>query len=220
MITFGTHQILSFQLFKALWHACNTGKWYDENYTPGNLHRCKGKETRSVIRKALSRSQNLWPPVMKMWLTFFFSVALPFPFSLSGFPSSILFFLFLVNSWLHLADQPLSLKPFCAAAKAFSDSWTPTCGLNVWENCISTQEQGSRTSSRGSGLSPCHVLLMWKSNRQIVAAIAYRQWINSLEIVLPAFLHLVLKSGISKNCEQMYLQVFYSHTNPCSATTL
>lgn len=129
-----------------------------------------------------------------MWLTFFFSVALPFPFSLSGFLSSILFFLCLVNSWLHLAGQPLSLKPLCAAAKAFSDSWTPTCGLNVWENCISTQEQGSHTSSRGSGLSPCHVLLMWKSNRQIVAAVAHRQWINSLEL---CFLHsLILSSSL------------------------
>lgn len=155
-------------------------------------------------------------------MTYFFlqcSPSLSF-FSLSAFLSSILFFLCLVNSWLCLAAQPLSLKPFCAAAKAFSDSWTPACGLTVWENCIGTQEQGSHTSPRGSGVSSYHVLFMWKSDRQIVAAVAHRQRINSLEIVLPAFPHLVLKSGISMNCEQMCLQVFCSHTNPCSATML
>lgn len=152
MIKFGTHQILSLQLFKALWHAYNTGKWYRRNYTTGNLQRYKGRD--ASHRKVLNRSQKLGPLVicfshMKICdlHTFFFSAPLLFPFSPSPFLSST-FFLCPVNGWLLLTAQPLSLKPFCSPAKVFSDSWTPVCGLTVWENCISTQEQGSHTSQR------------------------------------------------------------------------
>lgn len=60
MIKFGTHQILSFQLFKALWDAYNTGKWYSRNYTTGNCRDIRGET--SVIGKLSidPRSLDLW----------------------------------------------------------------------------------------------------------------------------------------------------------------
>lgn len=121
MIVFGTHQILSFQLFKAIQHACNAGKWYNGNYTTGNLHRYKGREARSVIREALNRSWKLGPPVIcfshvKICDFFFFLLPFPSPFA---FLSSALFFLCPVNCWLLLMAQPLSLKQLVLLLKSF-----------------------------------------------------------------------------------------------------
>lgn len=104
MLKFGMHQILSFQLFKALRHAWNTGKVYNRNYTTGSLQWYTGREARSIIRKSLDRSQKIGPPVvwfshMKICVLYFSSV-LPSPslfLFLFFFPQS--FFLCSVSGW-------------------------------------------------------------------------------------------------------------------------